>query len=98
MVTKECWYIQDDIKYVASGWFGCQLKSYEYIRQRAGAQRTLKTLNRDYEIKLYYTSDRRFFTKPFGRVEHSWTIDLSSDLSEANAQILKFYEDLDGVY
>ena len=71
------------VKYRWTGWFGCQLESFEWRRVPAGTRRTLDIgYLQPIEVKV-------FTTKRDGlRVRTTWAVSHSGTLDEQNARIV----------
>lgn len=77
-------FIFDGIAYKWSGWFGCQLESFEWKTVPAGTTRTLSFSDGGdpITITVFYTSKRSRF-----KVRTTWSISSSGTLEEHNNRI-----------
>ena len=87
MIDPRIEIIINKIKYKWSGWYGCQLESFEFRRLPAGTERELNLgiTNGFQKIRLFSTRRTGYFT-----VRHTWSITLSGDIDKQNAQIREF--------
>lgn len=84
-------YVIDDIKYRKTGWFGCQLESYEWRRVKAGTTRKIDLIFEDYttELRVFTTGKRSL--KHWFKVHTTWTIPLYGTIENQSNKIQEFY-------
>jgi hypothetical protein len=86
-------YCIDKVWYKKTGWFGCQLESYQFKfpdfnEHRSILDKTFKMHNVNFTL--------RFYLLPMWKI--TWClVNLSSDIDYANSQIREFYEKLEKV-
>jgi hypothetical protein len=78
-----------------TGWFGCQLETWEWRRVPAGTRRLIEFDGKHYEVHVWSTGARKWRTR--WKVPTLWTIPLDCNLDEANARLRKFKDDLRGL-
>jgi hypothetical protein len=78
----KAWYMLGGQLYSWHGWFGCQLRSFEFRAPPAGTERTVL----DQRIRIFGVGRRRF-----GMVECSWSlVGMGRSLDEDTAMIEAF--------
>lgn len=77
-------YKIDGVCYTWSGWFGCQLESYEWTRVPAGTKRTI--LGREFTV---FTTERKGL-----KIRTTWATYLPIKGDEANKMLFKLKDDL----
>jgi hypothetical protein len=87
-------FIQGNV-YRWTGWFGCQLESWEWHRVPAGTRRVLEFDGKRYDLRVWRTDKRRWWTR--WQVPTFWSIPLDCNLDEANVRLRKFKDDLRGL-
>jgi len=82
-MLTEVYFKLDKIQYEWHGYFGCQLRSYEFNRKWAGTTRELKFDNETIEIHIWRTGRRagNFL------VPHYWAVSTNGTIEEYRLRI-----------
>jgi hypothetical protein len=81
-------YYFDGVEYKKQGWFGCQLVSYEWLRQPAGKVRHLNFSTCYAEVYLQTTKRKGL------KIEHTWGVSSRGTLNEHKTRIEQLYAEI----
>lgn len=79
----------EGVTYRWSGWYGCQLESYELLRVKPGTVRIFKFTDKQIKLRIFSTDRRGLWLR------HTWALDYEGrSFDQHNERITEFKDKL----